>query len=320
MAQSKIEYTWDALKSLCDHNVELFKTIAPHVSSPILNYTKTESVNKYNLFGHAVNISSVELVEYFLDQDLLSITSLHHDAHGINVFALACMKNLSIVKRMLDSNKVNPSVINDMRTGLHPFIFLIENHKNMGVRDFNERLETFKYALGSKKFMLGCTDQQVCLILKNLLTHSYKHLEFMKVVLDHEQMTSNIIEKSFGPSSIIELCCISNVPDSLKYLLDSMKITPEYINVLRPKLRIELYCDDVRRVLNTHVKFTNGETHGELLNRVNELSIRNNELSIHVNELSIRTNELEIENNNLKRQLLEKNIEELSQNKYGNYM
>lgn len=142
----------------------------------------------------------------------------------LNPFTYACMLSVEIALLMLNSDKILPSTINDV-TSFHPFKYLVSsNNTNLG---YLGKISIFKLAMSSNKFLEGCTETEIFTTFHGFLMGVKAH-EFIQVVMNHEKLTSAMIEQfRFKNKTIMEYYCVGR-GESLKILLESNKLTVEF--------------------------------------------------------------------------------------------
>lgn len=154
---------------------------------------------------------------------------------------------------MLNSDKILPSTINDLHSQLaHPFKNLINS--NNSTQEYNNYIKNFEVALNSNKLLEGCYEPQVITTFHGFLA-CVGCPEIIRITLNNDKLISDIIEKiRFGSKTIIEEYCKYKRVEPLKILLDSDKVTREFVEECLSNLNIGSYAQNIQEVLMSHEK------------------------------------------------------------------
>lgn len=247
---------WEKLERLCINDPELFIDLTPCFDVQILTYTKFSGTDSINLFGVAVREKNRALVNHIMSSNQFSEQMLNEQIVDRNPFVYACSTDVEIAFLMLNSYKIKSSLINDVNN-LHPFNILIKTECLLP--KYSNNVKNLELAMSSERFLKGCSKAQMIKAFYSLLLN-VESPRIIRVILDHDVLTSEMIEKMrFCHGSIVEEYCLSECPETLRVLLDSDKITRNFISSIFHKLTYDLYSEPIQNVLDTHVKFTNDE-------------------------------------------------------------
>lgn len=230
-------------------------------------------------FADAIRSGNYDHVEHILSSEWYDVQEINYlicesspEKYNIdsNLFAHACKNNAKIAFLLLDSDKVLPSSINDIRyTNHHPFINLYYNNDMTLTR--KDRIGYFERAIQSDKFLKDCTEKDISQIFHSFLACAGRP-DLTRVALKHEKLTRAMIEswKFNGMRTVIEWHseCLTATGESLQVLLDSDKITQEYAFKSCSQIMIPLCYADVRQVLNTHEKLPFVHAHRREIARI----------------------------------------------------
>lgn len=284
---------WIQLRNFYNERPEDFKSMFTLFNTHVLSHTHhmDGSLEGENFLSIGIINNDVQLVEYILNTYFVNIHSLiQKHLNGVNLFTVACSTNLRIARLLLDSDKVLPSIINDMQiTGIHPFVKLYLKSK---AENNDQCVEDF---MKSNKFLKDCTKDQMLCAFHSLLTN-VAYSDLIKIVLRHPTLTNELTEElRFGNENgngigIFEWYCLGGNAVSLSALLDSNKISNEYIEEHFPKLPIGSYENEIQHILNTHEKTRDIR---EKIKRdarekkLDELKIENCEMELRLNEYQL---------------------------------
>lgn len=252
-ATVQLENSWNELKQLCINNPDTFIEQMSSYDTRILNYSKRSIVgNSINLFGVAIREKNYALVKCMLESDLFTVQTLNNKLDDRNVFDYACSTSVEIAFLMLNSNKILPSTINVHTGWAHPFKSLIIGNCPT---PYFDNIRNFEIAMGSNKFLEGCNESQAIEAFHGFLV-CVGSPEIIRITLNSDKLTSDIIEKiRFGSKTIIEeYCCARNREKPLKMLLDSDKVSREFVENCLSNLVIGSFGQNIQHVLITHEK------------------------------------------------------------------
>lgn len=287
-----LDEKWMQLRNFYNEHPGDFKTMFTLFDTCILSCTHhmDGSIEGENFLSIGIIRNDVELVKRILNTYLVHVHALVKEhLNGVNLFTVACSTNLDIARLLLDSEKVLPSIINDMQlTGVHPFVKLYLKSKA------ENNVQCVEDFMKSNKFLKDCSkDQMLCAFHSFLSNVGYSDL--IKIVLEHPILTNELTEElRFGNGNgmgIFEWYCLGANAIALSALLDSNKISNEYIEEYFPKLLIGSYENEIQHILNTHEKTRDVREKIKRDTREKELD----QLKIENYELELRLNEYQLE-------------------------
>lgn len=285
---------WFMLRKLCIENPQTFMKLLPCFDPLILNHINHNWEYSNTLFDVGVKSGNSELVECMLSSGLFTDDTLNFQ--GGYSFIKACMTNIDIAFQILFSDKFSPLVINKCVDNYHPFELLVMN-KNTTSK-YPDCFENLKLAMGSDKFLKDCTEQLKISVMCRFMRPSSCH-KIVSISLNCEKMTRDIIEKIrfSGNKTIIEEYCKHGDAELLKILLDSEKVSKEWVCSVCSNLVIGDYNADIQQVLKSHEKLEdpNKKTCDELEARLVELEIEHCDLNVKLCELEKTIAELKLQ-------------------------
>lgn len=242
--------TWNELERLCINEPHTFMNQLPNIGYHLLNYEKRTERGTINLFGIAIREKNYDLVKSMLSCDLISSRTLNQQTDGFNPFTLACMTSVEIAFLMLNSNKILSSTINDLKS-FHPFKCLISaNNTNP---EYSNKIENFKLAMSSDKFLKECSHTEMCIAFHGLLM-GVGCPQAIDITMSNDKLTSEMIEQfKFNGKTIFELYCCKD-GKALKILLDSDKVSMDFATSACRNLNIDLYNSRIQNILKSHEK------------------------------------------------------------------
>lgn len=243
---------WNELEKLCVNDPTTFINQLPYIDFHLLNHDgRTAYGTTINLFGIAIREKNYELVKFMLNSDQFSTRTLNQQMDGRNPFIYACTTSVEIAFLMLNSPDIYPSTINDLTGGVHPFKYLAS--KNSTNPKYLNKINNFELAMSSNKFLKGCRDAEIRIAFHGLLM-SVGCPQIISIGLGNDKLTSEIIEQlRFKGKTIFEYYCCKE-GESLKILLDSDKVSMDFVTGSCRNLNIDSYNSHIQNILKTHEK------------------------------------------------------------------